>query len=134
MDLPNSDPRLRRFFVVAAWASRAAVIYATLSTEGLVYRIYFLLAPFLGHPSISTYASFAHVLVYMIVGALFCAAYPRSTLTICLLLFLAIAGLEALQNVTADRHGTLRDAIEKMAGAASGVLLVRFALWWARTR
>ena len=64
--------KLRYFIVVAAWASLAAVIYATLSKLELVYRLYYLLAPFLNHPSMQTYATIEHVAAYAVVGMLFC--------------------------------------------------------------
>ena len=134
MDAAHFDLRLRKLVIVAAWSSLAIVAYATLSKAGLVYRLYYKLAPFLDYPSMRTYASFEHVFAYMVVGALFCAVYPRSMWRVCLLLFLGIACLEALQNLTPDRHGTLRDAIEKMTGGALGAFLVRLGLRWARTR
>jgi VanZ like family len=127
------SPRLRGLIIAAAWASLAVVAYATLSRAGLVYRLYFMFSPFLGHPSMRAYASAEHLFAYMIVGMLFSAIYPRSTLRICLFLFIAIACLEAMQSLTPDRHGTFRDAIEKMVGGATGVFLTRFGLQWIRT-
>jgi VanZ family protein len=40
-------------------------------------------------------------------------------------LFRWAALLEILQTLTPDRHGTLIDALEKMAGGAAGILLAR---------
>jgi VanZ family protein len=133
VDSERLSPRFRSLIIAAAWASLAVVAYATLSRVGLVYRLYFMFSPFLGHPSMRTYGSAEHLFAYMIVGTLFSAIYPRSTLRVCLFLFLAIAGLEAMQALTPDRHGTFRDAMEKMAGGAIGVFLMSHGLRWLKT-
>ena len=134
MNLTRLNGKVRGVIIVAAWASLAAVVYATLSKLELVYRLYYLLAPFLNYPSMRTYATIEHLAAYGMVGLLFCAVYPRSLLRVCFFLFLFIIGLEVLQTVTPDRHGTLRDAIEKMIGAAAGAVLTTAALSWKRTR
>jgi VanZ family protein len=112
----------------------AAVVYATLSKPEPVYRLYYLLAPFFNYPSMRTYATIEHLAAYGMVGLLFCAVYPRSLLRVCFFLFLFIVGLEVLQTVTPDRHSTLRDAVEKMIGAATGAVLMTAALSWKKTR
>jgi VanZ family protein len=134
LNLTHLNGKLRGFIVVAAWASAAAVIYATLSKLELVYRLYYLLAPFLNYPSMQTYATIEHLTAYGVVGMLFCAVYPRSLLRVCFFLFLFIIGLEVLQTLTPDRHGTLHDAVEKMIGGATGAVLMTAALSWKRTR
>ena len=134
MNLTHLNGKLRGFIVMAAWASAAAVIYATLSKLELVYRLYYLLAPFLNYPSMQTYATIEHLTAYGVVGMLFCAVYPRSLLRVCFFLFLFIIGLEVLQTLTPDRHGTLHDAVEKMIGGATGAVLMTAALSWKRTR
>ena len=110
------------------------MVYVTLSRLELIYRLYYFLAPFLNYPSMRTYATMEHLAAYGIVGMLLAAVYPRSALRVCFFLFLFIAGLEAMQLLTPDRHGTLRDAVEKMIGGATGVFLMAFALTWKRTR
>jgi len=134
LNLTHLNRKLRGFIVMAAWASAAAVIYATLSKLELVYRLYYLLAPFLNYPSMQTYATIEHLTAYGVVGMLFCAVYPRSLLRVCFFLFLFIIGLEVLQTLTPDRHGTLHDAVEKMIGGATGAVLMTAALSWKRTR
>jgi hypothetical protein len=134
LNLTHLNGKLRGFIVMAAWASAAAVIYATLSKLELVYRLYYLLAPFLNYPSMQTYATIEHLTAYGVVGMLFCAVYPRSLLRVCFFLFLFIIGLEVLQTLTPDRHGTLHDAVEKMIGGATGAVLMTAALSWKRTR
>lgn len=134
LDLTRFNQNLRGVFVVAAWAALAAVAYVTLSKLELLYRLYYLLAPFLNYPSMRTYAIMEHLVAYAIVGMLFCAVYPRSALRVCFFLFLIIASLEAMQTLTVDRHGTIRDAIEKMIGGATGVFLVTAALRWKKSK
>jgi VanZ family protein len=126
--------KLRALMIVAAWASLAVVAYATLSRLDLIYRLYYLLAPFLNNPSMRTYATIEHLAVYMVVGMLFGAVYPRSTLRLCVFLCLMIAGLEVMQTFTADRHGALRDAAEKMIGGAAGVFFLTAMLRWTKSR
>ena len=60
-----------------------------------------------------------------LVGALFGFAYPRRPILACCIVFGGAALLETLQTLTPDRHGTLADAVEKMAGGASGIYLAR---------
>jgi VanZ family protein len=134
LNLTHLNEKLRGFIVVAAWASAAGVAYATLSRLEWIYRLYYLLAPFLNYPSMRTYATIEHLAAYGVVGMLFCALYPRSLLRICFFLSLFIVGLEVLQTFTPDRHGSSRDAIEKIIGAVTGAVLMTAALSWKRTR
>ena len=60
-----------------------------------------------------------------VLGALFALAYPRRPVLICCVVFGAALILELLQTVTPDRHGTLIDALEKLAGGAAGILIAR---------
>jgi hypothetical protein len=134
LDFTHLNRKLRGFILVAAWASVAAVVYATLSKLELVYRLYYMLAPFLNYPSMRTYATIEHLAAYGMVGMLFCALYPRSLLRVCFFLFLFIVGLEVLQTLTPDRHGTLRDAVEKMIGGVTGAMLMTAVQSWKRIR
>ena len=61
----------------------------------------------------------------MILGTLFGFAYPHRTLLVCCIVLGAAALLEIAQTLTPDRHGTLVDALEKIAGGAVGILLAR---------
>jgi hypothetical protein len=134
LDTAHFNRKLRGLIIVAAGASLAAVAGVTLSRVTLIYRLYYFLAPFLNYPSMRTYATMEHLAAYGIVGMLLSAVFPRSALRVCFFLFLFIAGLEAMQLLTPDRHGTLRDATEKMIGGATGVFLMTIALIWKRTR
>jgi VanZ family protein len=53
---------------------------------------------------------------------------------VCGIVFGAAAMLEILQTMTPDRHGTLIDALEKMAGGAAGIIFARTVrrLWSAK--
>jgi hypothetical protein len=114
-----------KMITAAAWASIIFIAYATLTRVGFVYAIYFKLSPILMRPGMRTYAHFEHVIAFAVVGALFGFVYPRRTLVVCCIVFGAAALLEILQTFTPDRHGTLVDAFEKMAGGAAGILLAR---------
>src|SRR5882672_11565432 len=111
--------------IAAAWIAVIAIAYATLTHVGFVYAIYFKLSPFLMRPAIQTYAHFEHVIAFAFLGALFGFAYPRRLILVCCIVFGAAALLEILQTMTPDRHGTLVDAFEKMAGGALGIALAR---------
>jgi hypothetical protein len=128
--------RITQFAIAAAWIAVIVIAYATLTNVGFVYAIYFKLAPFLMHPAMRTYAHFEHVIAFALLGALFGFAYPRRLLLVCCIVFGAAALLEILQTITPDRHGTLIDALEKMAGGAASIILAKTAqrLWFAKNR
>jgi len=128
--------RITRLAMAAAWIAVIAIAYATLTHVGFVYAIYFKLSPFLMRPAMQTYAHFEHVIAFAILGALFGFAYPQRLILVCSIVFGAAALLEILQTMTPDRHGTLIDAGEKMAGGAAGILFGRIAqrVWSAKGR
>lgn len=116
---------ITRLAIAAAWIAVIAVAFATLTRVGFVYAIYFKLSPFLMRPGMHTFAHFEHVIAFALLGALFGFAYPRHLLLVCCIVFGAAALLEILQTMTPDRHGTLVDALEKIAGGAAGIALAR---------
>lgn len=128
--------RFTRLAIAAAWIAVIAIAYATLTRVGFVYAIYFKLGPYLMRPAMQTYAHFEHVIAFAILGALFGFAYPRRLILVCCIVFGVAALLEILQTMTPDRHGTLIDALEKMAGGAAGIFFARAAqrLWPAKDR
>ena len=81
-------------------------------------------------PEMRNYAHVEHILVFAVVGVLFSLAYPRRTILVCCIVLGGAALLEILQTLTPDRHGTLTDALEKMAGGAAGIFLARRMLQW----
>jgi VanZ family protein len=114
-----------RLITVAAWLLIIFFAYATLTRVGFVYAIYFKLAPFLMGPDMRTYAHFEHILGFAILGVLFSFAYPKRTILVCCLVCGGAILLEILQTLTPDRHGTLVDALEKLAGGAVGILIAK---------
>ena len=128
--------RTAQLAMAAAWIAIIAIAYATLTHVGFVYAIYFKLAPYLMRPAMQTYAHFEHVIAFAFVGALFGFAYPRRPIMAFGIVVGAAVLLEILQTMTPDRHGTLIDALEKVAGGAAGIVIAKVAqrLWSARNR
>lgn len=126
--------RTTQFVIAAAWIAIIAIAYATLTHVGFVYAIYFKLAPYLMRPAMRTYAHFEHIIAFAFVGALFGFAYLRRPILAFGIVIGAAALLEILQTMTPDRHGTLIDALEKMAGGSAGILVARAArrFWSAK--
>jgi hypothetical protein len=114
-----------RLVTALAWVAIIDIAYATLTKVGFVYAIYFKLAPLLMRPEMGTYAHIEHVVAFAILGTLFSFAYPRRTILVCCIVFGAAATLEIAQTLTPDRHGTLMDGLEKIAGGAVGILFAR---------
>ena len=120
--------------IIAAWASIAALAFATLTHVGLMYSIYYKLAPLLMRPGMRSYGHFAHVIGFAVFGALFALAYPRRVIFVCSIVLISAVALEYLQTLTPDRHGRLVDAFEKMAGGALGILAAHATLWFTQSR
>jgi VanZ family protein len=125
---------MRTLFLVAAWIYLASIAYATLSDPSLIVALYRTLSPLFAHPSMKVYARVEHMVAFAVLGLLFSIAYPRRRLLVCFLVFGAAASLEALQILTPDRHGTLRDYLEKTAGGVVGIILGRFVELMFRRR
>jgi hypothetical protein len=124
--------RLAQF---AAWASIAVIAYFSLARVGVIYSIYFKLCPYLMWSDMHIYAHFEHVIGFAMFGAIFSFAYPRHVLLVCCVVFGTAVALELLQTVTPDRHGTLMDALDKIAGGAFGILFAKIAFnFWDRRR
>jgi len=121
-------PNIFKLITVAAYISIIVIAYATLTHVGFVYSIYFKLSPMLMRPEMRNYAHVEHIISFAVVGVLFGLAYARRTILVCCIVFGAAALLEILQTLTPDRHGTLPDALEKMAGGATGIFLARYML------
>jgi VanZ family protein len=118
-----SRSNIFKLITAAAWVSITVIAYATLTHVGFVYSVYFKLSPILMRPEMGNYAHFEHIISFAVVGMLFSFAYPRRTILVCCIVFGGAALLEILQTLTPDRHGTLVDALEKMAGGAAGIFL-----------
>jgi VanZ family protein len=107
---------LQKLLVVAAWAFLAFIAYATLS-------------PIQARPVVAN-PNMEHVAAFAVMGSLFCLAYPRHIIFVCLIVLGSAVLLEYLQTLTPDRHGTVVDALEKMAGGVLGIFAARMALYF----
>lgn len=125
-----------KLVTIAAWVGIIVIAYATLTHVGFVYSIYFKLAPILMGTEMTTYAHFEHVLAFALLGAFFAYAYPHRLLLVCCVVLGGAVLLELAQTMTPDRHGTMIDALEKMAGGAAGILFARIThrLWFAKDK
>jgi hypothetical protein len=110
----------QKFIVVAAWASLCFIAYATFS-------------PIQNRPTLPTSSGFEHLAAFAVLGALFCLAYPRQLILVCLIVFGSAVVLEILQFVTPDRHGRIQDAFEKVSGGVAGIVVARTILYFERT-
>jgi hypothetical protein len=111
---------LRNLLAIGAWAYLAFIAYATLSPIQL-------------RPVVAA-AVIEHVGAFAVVGGLFCLAYPRHMIFVCLIVLGSAVLLEFAQTLTPDRHGRVLDALEKLAGGALGVCAGRVALYlWPRS-
>jgi VanZ family protein len=100
-----------------AWPILAAVFFVTLSP--VAWR------PVTGAPAeIERFAAFA------VLGAVFCAGYPKHRIIVLILLVAVAGSLEALQQLVPTRHGRISDACLKALGAITGVFVAtRLAMW-----
>ena len=119
-----SRKNIDRLVAITAWIAILVITFATLTRVGFAYAIYFKLAPILGL-EMKSYAHFEHVLAFALLGALFMVAYPRRLLLVLCVVCGGAVVLELAQIMTPDRHGTLIDALEKMAGGATGIMLTK---------
>ena len=110
---------LHKLITVAAWALLAFIAYATIS-------------PIQDRPTLPTSSSFEHLAAFAVLGGLFCFAYPRQIVLVCLIVLGSAVLLEFAQLLTPDRHGRIQDAIEKMAGGAVGILAGRAILYFGQ--
>src|SRR5882724_3560348 len=123
---------MQRYLTIGALVFIGVIAYGTLGRAGLPYAIYFKLAPWLGNPNMRTFATIEHLVVFAIFGVLLCFAYPDRMFAICCAIIFGAAFLEYLQILTADRHGTVRDACEKIAGGLLGAIAAYATTRWCR--
>jgi hypothetical protein len=105
---------------VAAWACLAFIAYATFS-------------PIQNRPTLPTSSSLEHLAAFAVLGALFCFAYPRQIVFVCLMVLGSAALFEIFQFLTPDRHGRIQDALEKAAGGAAGIATAKTVLYFMQT-
>jgi glycopeptide antibiotics resistance protein len=107
----------RKLITVAAWSLLGFIIYATIS-------------PIQARPTLFTSPSYERLAAFIVLGALFCLAYPRHTGFVCLIVLGSAVLLELAQLLTPDRHGQIQDAIIKMMGGAIGIVAARAILYF----
>lgn len=102
----------QKLLTIAAWTLLVLIASATVS-------------PIRDRPVLYTSASLEHLAAFAVIGVLFCVAYPRHIALVCLIVLGSAVLLELAQLLTADRHGRVQDALEKMAGGALGIMVGR---------
>jgi hypothetical protein len=102
---------------VLAWAFLAFIVFATIS-------------PLQDRPTLFNSTGLEHIGAFAVLGGLFCLAYRRHIIFVCLIVLGSAALLEYLQTLTSDRHGTLLDASEKIVGGALSIFAIRAALFF----
>jgi hypothetical protein len=115
-DLEKLVEVIRRSVPVAAWGLLACITYMTIS-------------PVETRTTFSYSASVERCVVFAALGILFCLAYSRSLLLVCLIVIGSAVALEIIQLATADRHARVIDAIEKITGGSLGVIATRSAVY-----
>lgn len=111
----------KRLLRIAAWTSMSFIAYATLS-------------PLRDRPTLLVSSNVEHVAAFIVVGALFCLAYPRRIPVVLILVLGSAVSLEVLQLLTPDRHARFLDGVQKIAGGALGVFAGRAILYLERAR
>src|SRR6266513_3068612 len=109
----------QRLACVLAWALLIFIAYVTLS-------------PIAARPAFSTSTTVEHIVAFAVLGLLFGLAYPRHLVLVLIIVLGSAVLLELAQLITPDRHARLLDAIEKMAGGASGIVAGRAILYLHR--
>ena len=105
---------LRKFFKIAAWASAAFIIYATLVPLGM--------RPTLGNLG-PNYERFA---AYAVASMLMALAYPRHPVRVGLIVVAIAIILEVGQLAVPDRDAHVADALVKIAGGLAGAAVATF--------
>jgi len=112
-----------KLITVIAWALLAFIAYASISS--IQDR------PTL--PSSFSFDGFDHFAAFGVLGTLFCLAYPRQIVLVCLIVLGSAVLLEFAQLLTPDRHARVQDAIEKMTGGVAGIVAGQVVLHFEQT-
>ncbi|MDN3274158.1 hypothetical protein QWJ07_07890 [Frankia sp. RB7] len=99
----------RKILALAAWGTLGFICFVSLS-------------PIEIRPVATTDGSAAsqRFIAYLLLGVLFVSAYPSQLIRSLIFVVVVALGLEAVQQLTADRHGRIIDALEKVAGGVIG--------------
>ncbi len=101
---------LRLLFRCAAWLLLGAVAFVTLSPIEL-------------RPVTAATPDLERIAAFAAVGGAFCLGYPKLRFRVLFLVIVAVALLEAMQNLVPGRHGQLQDGAMKASGALCGAAL-----------
>jgi hypothetical protein len=107
----------RKLIAVAAWSLLGFIAYATISQIQ-------------ARPTLFPSPSFERLAAFIVLGVLFCLAYPRHIGLVCLIVLGGAVLLELAQLLTPDRHGRIQDATIKTAGGAIGIVAGRAILYF----
>ncbi|MGV7217938.1 VanZ family protein [Bradyrhizobium sp. UFLA05-112] len=113
---------MTKLCLIAGWLALGIVAFMTLG-------------PVHDRPQVAS-SHLEHFAAFLLLGLVFALAYPNRPIRAVLIVVGSAILLEMLQLLTPDRHGRLMDAMTKVAGAASGIMLARVALnsWQAKLR
>jgi VanZ family protein len=117
---------IHKFSTVAAWASLALIVYATLSPAHL--------RPELTATEPNIIVLIERVGAFAVLGLLFSISYPRHNGFVSVVVLGGAVVLELLQTIVPDRDARVVDAIQKMAGGGAGILAAQFFMSLLRTR
>lgn len=108
-----------RLLRIAAWMGLAVIIFVTVSPIEL-------------RPHDVLPVNYDRALAFVVLGALFVLAYPRSWKLVGIAIILSAGGIEFLQELSPTRHARMSDALVKAGGAALGVVMAYAVLAVAR--
>lgn len=106
---------MRTLLLVVAWSALVCIALLTLLPIGM-------------RPIVTRDPSYERFLAYALLGIMFSVAYPRRLLTVLTIVIGAALTFEALQHLTASRHGEWPDLIEKASGGLFGIAISAVAL------
>jgi VanZ family protein len=89
----------------------------------LAYIAYATLSPLAARPTLVASSGLEHVAAFALLGGLFYLAYPKHLIFVLAIVLGSAVVLEFAQLLTPDRHGTVIDALQKLAGGGLGVLV-----------
>jgi VanZ family protein len=104
-----------RLISIIAWAVLTFIAFATLSPYSL--------RPELSATEPGIIVLIEHVGAFGLLGLLFLLGYPERPRTVCVVVFGSAIALELAQAFLPDRHAQFVDALEKVVGGGSGIIL-----------
>jgi VanZ family protein len=116
----KSSLMLHKLISIAAWATLAFIIFATLSPAHL--------RPELTATEPATVVVFERVGAFAVLGLLFAGGYPRRYALVWVIVLGSAILLELLQILVPDRDARMVDAVEKIAGGGAGIFTAQWLL------